>query len=88
MKNLVEWLKRRTKKKASAEKSKEVADSQETTSGKSTATTSTGAEGSFVGDVSQRADLIAARIRGTVPKRKPTFDRFSRAFEFSHRFEN
>lgn len=60
MKNLVEWLKRRTKKKASAEKSKEVADSQETTSGKSTATTSTGAEGSFVGDVSQRADLIAA----------------------------
>ena len=59
MKNLVQWLKRRTKKKASAEKSKEVADSQETTSGKSTATTSTGAEGALVSDVSQRADLIA-----------------------------
>lgn len=59
MKRLVEWLKRRAKKKASAEKSKEVADSQETTSGKSTATTSTGAEGALVSDVSQRADLIA-----------------------------
>ena len=53
MKSLVEWLKREIKKKASAEKSKEVADSQDTTSDISTATTSieTEAPSSFPTDL-------------------------------------